>query len=98
MSIEFFRPESQRPLDADGYELPEWENPYFTIPPDDAPIEPGEADGAWYAAELAPISGGAPEAFEPTDADLDEMARWSEWQDRLDALRRDEDHQDEARA
>jgi hypothetical protein len=34
-SIEFFRPESQRPLDADGFELPEWLNPFFAIPPAD---------------------------------------------------------------
>jgi hypothetical protein len=32
-TIEFFRTEDQRPLDADGYELPEWENPFFAIPP-----------------------------------------------------------------
>jgi hypothetical protein len=34
---DFFTPDHlrPRPVDADGYELPEWENPYFAIPPDD---------------------------------------------------------------
>jgi hypothetical protein len=43
MSIEFFRPESQRPLDADGFELPPWLNPFFAIPPAD-PCEECESD------------------------------------------------------
>jgi hypothetical protein len=32
LSIEVFRPECNRPVDADGFELPEHLNPYFTIP------------------------------------------------------------------
>jgi hypothetical protein len=95
MSIEFFRPESQRPVDSDGFELPEWENPYFAIPPDD-PAEPAAADVAWLAAN--PIRGGGPEPFEPSPEDWDEMARWAVWADRLDAIRSAEDAESEARA
>lgn len=75
MSIEFFRPESQRPLDADSYEI------------DSATREIAEID-AWFADQadvawlnenpsLPPITGGSPEPFEPSDADWDDYARWS---------------------
>src|SRR5205807_1240230 len=77
MSIEFFRTEDQRPLDADGFELPPWENPYFAIPPDDDLVEPTPDDVAWLAANSIlpppPISGGAPEPFEPSDQDWDDL-------------------------
>ena len=56
MSIEFFRTEDQRPLDADGFELPPWENPYFAIPPDDDQVEPTAADQAWLASWPAPAN------------------------------------------
>jgi hypothetical protein len=81
MSIEFFRPESQRPLDADGFELPPWLNPYFAIP-EDAQVVPSEADVAWLNEH--PLSGGAPDG--PTDADWEEYHQWSQWQDRLEAM------------
>jgi hypothetical protein len=73
---EYFRPEHQRPLDSEGYELPEWENPYFTIP-DQA--EPSEEDCRWAAEnfELPALAGGSPEPFEPTDADWDDYYLWS---------------------
>jgi hypothetical protein len=94
MSIEFFRPESQRPLDADGYEIDSATREIAEI---DAwfadQVEPSEADQAWLAAH--PIAGGAP--FEPTDGDWDQMAAWSEHLDRLDSLRRESDAEDEAR-
>jgi hypothetical protein len=38
------------------------------------------------------------EPFEPKDADLEEMHQESIWQDRLDGIRRDDDHQAEVRA
>jgi hypothetical protein len=82
-SVEFFRPESQRPLDAGGFELPEWENPFFAIPDQG---EPTADDVAWLNENptLPPIRGGSPEPFEPSAADWDDYARWSEWQDRLE--------------
>src|SRR5689334_9625554 len=94
-TIEFFRTEDQRPLDAEGFELPPWENPYFAIP-DQA--EPDPVDVAWLNENPPPIAGGAPEPFEPSAEDWDEMARWSEHLDRLEAIRREDDHQAEARA
>ena len=95
MSIEFFRPESQRPLDADGYELPPWLNPFLC---DYCPelADHTAADEAWLAANpLPPIAGGSPDG--PTDEDWDEMARWSEHLDRLEALSRDDDAEFELR-
>jgi hypothetical protein len=38
------------------------------------------------------------EPFEPSGADLDEMAAWSEHLDRLESLRIEDDHQAEVRA
>lgn len=42
-------------------------------PPDQ--VEPSEADCQWAAQnfELPPIAGGAPEAFEPSDKDWDDL-------------------------
>jgi hypothetical protein len=58
--------------------------------------EPTEADVAWINDTPVPaICGAAP--FEPSDADLDEMAAWSEHLDRLDTLRRADDAEDECR-
>jgi hypothetical protein len=80
---------------------PDWVDDFRWIAvPDDDQAEPSEDDCRWAAEhlELPPIAGGSPtEPFEPTDADLDDMARWSEWQDRLDSLRREDDAADEAR-
>jgi hypothetical protein len=68
----------------------------------DPPDEPTEADVAWLDAHpiLPPVAGGSPEpeSFEPTDADWDEMARWSAHLDRLEAIRSQDDAEDEARA
>jgi hypothetical protein len=96
MSIEFFRPESQRPLDADGYELPPWLNPFLS---DYRPELVEQADVAWLNENptLPPITGGSPEPYEPTDADWDEMARWSAHLDRLEGLSREDDAEFEAR-
>src|SRR5262249_37349638 len=103
MSIEFFRPESQRPVDADGYELPPWENPYFAIPDqgDDfeelAPelLEPEPGQGA----EFTPYEPTAEDLMDylewsasldrgPTDQDLEDAYRLSIWQDLIERERR----------
>lgn len=91
MSIEFFRPEINRPLDADGFELPPWDNPYFAIPDQG---EPSIEDCRWAAEHLelpAPICGGSPAEDDPAGYDewsrrLDEMHQDSVWQDRLESI------------
>lgn len=96
MSIEFFRPECNRPLDADGYEIDSATREIAEI---DAWFvdQTRQADVAWLNENpvLPPISGGAPDG--PTDADWEEMAAWSEHLDRLEALSRDDDAEYEAR-
>ena len=96
MSIEFYRPECQRPVDADGFELAPWDNPYFAIPDDDDQDEPDQADVAWLNENPPPISGGAPE-WEPSEADWADYHEHCMEQDRLDALRRMDDHEYELR-
>jgi hypothetical protein len=59
---------------------------------------PSDADNTWAAQNLdlpMPLCGGAPEPFEPSDADWDDMARWCEWVETMDMDRfiRDEDLQ-----
>lgn len=96
MSIEFFRPENQRPLDADGYELPPWLNPFLC----DYDAELAEqADVAWLNENptLPPISGGSPEPFEPSDEDWDDYHAWCEHIERLATLSRIDDAEYEAR-
>jgi hypothetical protein len=67
--LEFHRPEHLRPVDADGFELPPWENPYFAIPPAE-PTEASPDDVAWLNTHPLPaIAGGSPGPFVPTAAD-----------------------------
>ena len=56
-----------------------------------------QADIQWLNENptLPPIAGGSPEPYEPTDADWEEMARWSEWASRNDEVRQHEDAMDE---
>jgi hypothetical protein len=51
-----------------------------------ANVRPAGNAAAWLAANpaLPPMIGGGPAG--PTDADWDEYHRWSEWQDRLEAI------------
>ena len=53
-------------------------------------FEPAPEDAAWVAEHpaLPPISGGAPEPFEPTDADWDDFHRWCEMSDLAELRRR----------
>jgi hypothetical protein len=90
--VEFFRPESQRPLDADGYEI------------DSATREIAEID-AWFASQAditwlnenpASISGGAPE-WEPSAEDWRDYHEHCLEVDRLDTLKRMADHEYELR-
>lgn len=95
-TIEFFRPESQRPLDADGYELPPWLNPFLCdyIPDLVEPAaDPTEADSTWLAQHpaLPPICGGSlaeddPAGYDEWSRRLEEMHQASERQDRLEGI------------
>jgi hypothetical protein len=76
-SIEFFRPESQRPLDADGCELPPWLNPflcdYNPELAEPAPADDEQDPAEWPAwTDLDHWQPGPPAAApaEPTEADL----------------------------
>jgi hypothetical protein len=73
-SIEFFRTERQRPLDADGFELPPWLNPYFAIPG----FEPSDSDREWAVANLDADQ----------DEAWAEYREWAEHVDRLEAISR----------
>jgi hypothetical protein len=55
-------------------------------------VEPMPADIAWLNTHPAP------EPFEPTPADWEDMARHAEWADRVAAIRREDDAQVEAQA
>jgi hypothetical protein len=72
VSIEHFRPEVHRPLDADGFELPPWLNPYFAIPT----FEPDADDRAWVVENI------------DTDQDemWADYREWAEHVDRLEAI------------
>lgn len=96
MSIDYRDQVCNRPVDADGYELPPWLNPFLS---DYRPELVEQADIAWLNTHptLPPITGGSPEPFEPSDEDWDEMARWCEWVDRLEAMNREDDAEFEAR-
>jgi hypothetical protein len=91
-SIEFFLPESQRPLDADGYEIDSATREIAEIDAwfadQAARFEPDAADVAWLNTNpiLPPITGGAPEPFVASAEDWEDYARWSEWQDRLEQI------------
>jgi hypothetical protein len=91
-SIEFFRPESQRPLDTDGFEVDsatrEIDEIDAWLHDQAARIEPSAADVEWLNSNptLPPIAGGAPEPFEPSASDWEEYHLWSLWQDRLEAI------------
>jgi hypothetical protein len=95
-SIEFFRPESQRPLDQDGYEIDCCTREIAEI---DAWFA-DQADIAWLNSNpiLPPISGGAPEVFIPTAADWADYHEWCRKVDELHELRRMSDAEYEARA
>jgi hypothetical protein len=73
-----------------------------SLPPISPAVERRMAALAAVADSIAtgiltpPVAGGSP--FEPTDADWDEAARWAEHLDRVDSLRREDDHQAEVRA
>jgi hypothetical protein len=106
MSIDYRDQVCNRPVDADGYELPPWLNPFLcdynaelaALPAErTCGVVPTEADIQWLneTPGLPPIAGGSPEPYEPTDADLEEMARWAEWADRNDEIRQQEDAMDE---
>jgi hypothetical protein len=95
MSIEYFRPECNRPVDADGFELPPWDNPFFTIPDD---VEPSEADAAWLNENPPPVAGGSPGPFVPTAADWADYHAWCRQVDERAELQRMEDAEYEARA
>lgn len=82
MSIDYRDQVCNRPLDADGYELPPWLNPFL------CDYNPHHC--------LPPVAGGSPKPYEPTDEDLEEMARWSEHLDRLEGIRWLEDAEYEA--
>lgn len=96
MSIEFFVEECNRPVDSEGYELPEWENPYFAIPDQG---EPTEADHAWLAANpiLPPIAGGSPEPYIPTAQDWADYEAFCREVDQRHEQARMEDAEYEAR-
>jgi hypothetical protein len=95
MSIEFFRPESQRPLDVDGYEI------------DSATREIAEID-TWFASQadvawlnenpiLPPIAGGSPEPYIPTAADWADYEAFCREVDERYELARMERLEDECR-
>jgi hypothetical protein len=98
---EFFRPEHLRPVDADGFELPPWENPYFAIPDDDQvePVDaPTAADVEWLNANPLPaIAGGSPGPFVPTTADWADYHAFCREVDQRDELARMERLEDEYR-
>ena len=104
LHVEFYRPESLRPVDADGFELPPWENPYFTIPADDAEVEhtdwttgetiyaeaegPSADDAAWLAAN--------PATYKPTEEDWDDYYEFRAEEEAAERAARDERARDEA--
>jgi hypothetical protein len=96
MSIDYRDQVCNRPLDADGYELPPWLNPFLS---DFDPELARQADIAWLNENptLPPIAGGSPEPFEPSDEDWDDYARFCEDVERSNALRRMDDAEYEAR-
>jgi hypothetical protein len=78
-TIEFFRPESQRPLDADGFEVDcatRLAAELEAIEPVSPAFEPTEADRQWAVANI--------------DTDQDEAwadyREWAEHVDRLEAI------------
>jgi hypothetical protein len=91
-NIEYFRTESQRPVDANGFEIDSATREIAEIDAwfaDQAThAVPSQSDVAWLNdnPSLPPIAGGAPEPFEPSAADWDDYARWSEYQDRLEGI------------
>jgi hypothetical protein len=68
MSIDYRDQVCNRPLDADGFELPPWLNPFLS---DYNPELAEQADIQWLNENptLPPITGGSPEPFEPSDED-----------------------------
>jgi hypothetical protein len=76
----------------DPAEWPQWTDQRWEIGPAITPDEASPADVEWLNTH--PI---LPEPFEPSDEDLDEMARHAEWADRVEAIRREDDAQVEAR-
>jgi hypothetical protein len=91
-----------RPVGSDGFELPPWLNPFLcdfnpelaALPESTELADHTAADEAWLAANPLPS---LPEPFEPSDADLQEMAAWSAHLDRLEAMSREDDADFEAR-
>jgi hypothetical protein len=75
MSIEFFRSEINRPLDADGHELEPWSNPFFIIPHELEPDDDQADDDAWPDGYWTI---GPDEHFEPSPED------WQDYQNHLD--------------
>jgi hypothetical protein len=95
-TIEFFRPESQRPLDSEGYELPPWLNPFFAIPEPDPCEECEEAgDDEQDPADWPTSQEIDGDRWEPTEADIEwlntspanvDPAGYAEWSRRLEEL------------
>jgi hypothetical protein len=113
MSIEFFLPESQRPVDSDRFELPCFDNPFTTVPSDPWD-DPRWDEDVWELGPAVPDDAElVPAGFEPSeddrqwalenvDAEQDEAwadyREWAEHVDRLHAICRMEDAYYEARA
>jgi hypothetical protein len=102
-AVEFFRPESLRPVDADGFELPSWDNPYFQIPDDDPDFEPSDDptadfeptvdDSAWVAAN----PGLPPVEWFPSEEDWNDYHEYCDGLDADDEFRAECDARYEAR-
>src|SRR4051812_16739691 len=103
--LEFFVPDHlrPRPVDAEGFELPPWLNPFFQIPPDDDQVEafePSLDDVAWLNENpiLPPISGGSPAPFVPSAQDWADYEAFSREVDARHEMQRMDDAEYEARA
>jgi hypothetical protein len=83
MSIDYRDQVCNRPVDADGYELPPWLNPFLS---DYRPELVEQADVQWLNENptLPPITGGSPEPYEPR-CRLGRNGSWSAHLDRLEA-------------
>lgn len=90
--------QNTRPVDASGFELPSWLNPFYAIPNDsgdipeaaDFDVEP-DWDAAFEIPTEADLAWAAREfnaVDGPSDADWTEYGLWSEWQDRLELAHR----------
>jgi hypothetical protein len=76
MSIEFYRPEINRPVDADGFEIDSATRELAELAAWFA-VQPSQEDSAWLAANPLPALAGGSPGFEPSDQDWDDYARWS---------------------